>query len=127
MTDKHNEAFALMWYACKCGHRERIWNSRDGVTPFGSGCPSCGDTLSHVDWNLDTAAPNHKLHRGQRFWRDGTNDEAAAIMERRIARAKGTEWEAPPDVAEKLIHEAREGTSDEFRSGWPMLDEHHDR
>jgi hypothetical protein len=121
---KHREAFCLMWYACKsCGHRECIWNSRDGVTPFGTTCPSCRETIYHVDWQRDEPAPNHKLIVGQRFWRDGTPDEAEAIMRRRIAKAKGGRWEASPEVAEQLIRSARdESDESEFRKGWPALD-----
>jgi hypothetical protein len=119
----HKEAFCLMWYACKCGHRERIWNSRDGVTPFGCLCPSCAGTMSHVEWHSDTSAPNHKLTIGQRFWRDGTPDEAEAIMRRRIEKAKGTQWEPTPEVVETLIKNARdESDESEFRKGWPTLD-----
>jgi hypothetical protein len=65
MAYQHKEAFALMWYACACGHRERFWNSRDGVTPFGGiECPSCGEKgmsmtggLSHIRFDLDEHAP----------------------------------------------------------------------
>lgn len=121
----HKEAFCLMWYACKCGHRERIWNSRDGVTPFGCQCPSCSGIMDHVDWRDDTVAPQHKLKAGQRFWRDGTPDEAEAIMRRRIEKAKGTQWEADPETVAKLIKSARdESDESEFRKGWPMLDVH---
>ena len=38
MKHNHAEAFKLMIYACEnpdCLHQEKIWNSRDGVTPFG--------------------------------------------------------------------------------------------
>jgi hypothetical protein len=120
----HKEAFCLMWYACKaCGHRERIWNSRDGVTPFGCNCPSCNGTLNHVEWHNDTPAPDHKLIPGQRFWRDGTPDEAEAIMRRRIEKAKGTQWEAGPETVAQLIKAARdESDESEFRKGWPVLD-----
>lgn len=122
---EHKEAFCLMWYACKCGHRERIWNSRDGVTPFGCDCPSCGGIMDHVNWREDEPAPNHKMARGQRFWRDGTPDEAEAIMRARIEKSKGTRWEATPDTVEKLITAARDGSEEsEFRKGWPTLDTH---
>jgi hypothetical protein len=65
MAYQHKEAFALMWYACACGHRERFWNSRDGVTPFGGiQCPSCGEQgmsmtggLSHIRFDLDECVP----------------------------------------------------------------------
>lgn len=121
MTTNHNfgEAFMLMWYACdKCGHCERIWNSRDGITPFGSACPSCGSVMNHVEWERDEYAPNHVLHQRQRFWRDGTPDEAEAIMRRRIAT-----YSCPPQTAAQLIAAVKSGTFDEFRAGWPMLDE----
>lgn len=118
----HGEAFMLMTYACKCGHQEVVWNSRDGVTPFGMGCPSCGRaSLQHVNWKGDVYAPGHKLHRHQRFWRDGTPDEAEQIMRRRIEKSKGTAYECPPDHAAELIKSARDGI-DEFRPGWPMLE-----
>jgi hypothetical protein len=106
-----------MWYACEtCGHRERIWNSRDGVTPFGCSCPSCGGIMNHTQWGLDQYAPKHVLHPGQRFWRDGTPDEAEAIMRKRI---KGLRCDAEYEA--KLIAAARGGEG-EFQKGWPMLD-----
>lgn len=77
---KHREAFCLMSYACVCGHQERIWNSRDGVTPFGTVCPSCGQhTLRHENFNADKCKPDHKLHRGQRYWRSISMAEAAML------------------------------------------------
>jgi hypothetical protein len=121
----HKEAFCLMWYACKsCGHRERIWNSRDGVTPFGCDCPSCSaGIMHHVRWEDDACTPDHNLKVGQKFWRDGTADEAEGIMRRRIEKAKGTRWEATAEVAENLIRCAREeGEGGEFQKGWPMFD-----
>jgi hypothetical protein len=99
-TTKHNhkEAFYLMWYGCRqspgapkdvgCGHRERIWNSRDGVTPFTTSCPSCGGELMHINWGQDAYAPEHKLHQGQRFWRNITREEAMITAHRRIEYVK---------------------------------------
>lgn len=123
----HGEAFCLMWYACKnCGHRERIWNSRDGVTPFGMGCPSCGGwDMLHVNFGLDQYAPEHKLHYGQRFWRDGTPDEAEAIMRERIESFRD-EYPTTPEKEAELIARARnpDAEDSDFRRGWPMLDVH---
>lgn len=122
----HGEAFCLMWYVCRgCGHRERIWNSRDGVTPFGSSCPSCGDTdFLHSDWKSDEYAPNHQLWYMQKFWRDGTPDEAEDITRRMIARIKESE---PGYIVDErqLIESARNPPADDpysqWKAGWPML------
>lgn len=120
---KHKEAFCLMWYACQCGHRERIWNSRDGVTPFGCRCPSCGDlTLGHTDFSGDVVAPNHKLHQGQKFWRDGAPDEAVRITQKRIEFANCRGVVLPAEHVEQMMKAAREGL-DEWKPGWPTLDE----
>lgn len=119
---RHKEAFALMWYACECGHRERIWNSRDGVTPFGLSCTSCGTAnLRHVDWHLDQHTPEHCLFKGQRFWRDGTADEAIAIIERRIERFAEAGRPVPDEIAKRLLRDARL-LSGEWQAGWPALD-----
>lgn len=126
---KHDEAFCLMWYRCTCGHKERIWNSRDGVTPFMLTCPSCNKpSMQHVDWNQDVYTPDHKLSRYQKFWRDGTPDEAEAIMRRRI-EAFRDKYPVDAEYEKELIRCAREGKdqdgmSNEFQEGWPTLDIH---
>ena len=83
----HIEAFCLMQYACKaCKHFEVIWNSRDGVTPFCTACPSCGlPHLYHVNFHADTYAPNHKPHHGQRVWVSMTRERAYALARRNIS------------------------------------------
>lgn len=125
MTYNHKEAFCLMWYTCThCKHTERIWNSRNGVTPFGAACPSCDTgSIQHMRWDLDEPTPDHVLRIGQKFWRDGTPDEAEAITRRRIDKLKGTKYEPNAKTADFLITSARTGDVDsEFRPGWPMLD-----
>lgn len=142
MSYAHKEAFALMWYACVnrppnlfaphtriqgCGYRERIWNSRDGVTPFGGvECPSCGRKgidggLMHVEWNADECRPDHKLALGQRFFRDGTAADAIIIIKRRIEISKKSPRPIPDDIAERLLQHARDQTG-EWNKGWPMID-----
>lgn len=111
-----------MTYSCKdCGHKETIWNSRDGVTPFGCSCPSCGKTLLHSDWGRDVYAPEHKLLPKQKFWRDGKPEEAETYMRKRIEQYRD-KYPISTGEAEKLYRQAREGTLNEFQTGWPMLD-----
>lgn len=78
MTQKYNhkEAFCIMKYKCAdCGNTEFIWNSRDGVTPFGIGCQKChGHDMTHVNFVGDTFAPLHGLimKQGDRYFADMT-------------------------------------------------------
>lgn len=129
MTYKHKEAFCLMWYACACGHRERIWNSRDGVTPFGGLlCVSCGGKgledrgLRHEHFNRDEPAPTHMLRLGQLYFRDGTVADAITIIKRRISAFAERGQAIPAEIAERLLEQARTQTGDEWNKGWPMLD-----
>lgn len=141
---RHGEAFMLMRYTClgeatwdrgsmtrsrSCGHTEVFWNSRDGVTPFMVGCPSCGGDLQHLHWAADVYAPDHAPHHGQGVWRDGTPDEAEAIVRARLEqyREQGDADRLTPDYVAELIARVRdpdhEGNT-EFRRGWPMLHRH---
>lgn len=56
---KSKEAFCVMQYACEeCGNIERLWNSRDGVTPFVISSACCDKALSkHVAFSQDWATP----------------------------------------------------------------------
>lgn len=70
-----------------CGHREVIWNSRDGVVPFGATCPSCGEEMRHTHWHLDRYAKDYKLHLYQKYWADMTEETARELAKRTIERA----------------------------------------
>lgn len=87
---RHVEAFCLMQYQCKdCGHHEVFWNSRDGVTPFCTACPSCGEpSLYHVNFWSDRYAPDHKPHKGQRIWLSMTKERALALATKAVLARK---------------------------------------
>lgn len=76
----HKEAFCIMTYRCKdCGFEERIWNSRDGVTPFGLACPHCkGHNHYHEDWQNDPCNPLFRsfMRPGQRYFISLTMERA---------------------------------------------------
>lgn len=129
MTYLHKEAFALMWYGCPCGHRERIWNSRDGVTPFGGiRCSSCGSAanqgvgLTHIWFQADQCAPDHKLIDGQLFFRDGTTFDAISIIKRRIRLFADRGQPIPENIAGILLEDARNQPRGEWSPGWPTVD-----
>lgn len=105
-TYQHKEAYCLMWYACPCGHRERFWNSRDGVTPFGTFCPSCDQpSLHHVEWQRDERAPNHKPFHGQRVWVDMTRERAEQLAHKRIEQGRAAGLEVREGLFEALVED----------------------
>ena len=68
---KHAEAYCLMKYRCeKCGFTEKVWNSRDCVTPFIINCPKCNGHMQHTDWNEDKRVENYIPAIGQRVFID---------------------------------------------------------
>lgn len=84
---KHVEAFCLMWYATKDGReRERIWNSRDGVTPFIISSPTTATAMEHTNWRQDVRALNHVPKVGDRIFVDLTDARARVFADRRLDR-----------------------------------------
>lgn len=67
---KYSTAYCLMAYQCSEGHKEIIWNSRDGVTPFIIRCRKCTNNSQHVEWENDTYVPDHKPKKGDRVFID---------------------------------------------------------
>jgi hypothetical protein len=91
MTPKYNhaEAFKLMTYKCEsCHYEERIWNSRDGVTPFGINCPKCNlATSRHINWQWDEYLPEYIPVRGQRVFVDMPESMKLVFARRRAFQA----------------------------------------
>lgn len=86
MAFKHQEAYKLMNYRCKCGLHEMIWNSRDGVTPFTVPCPDCKDPMGmvHVDWMEDKFLPIYVPKKGDRFFVSMTKEKAREYAVRNV-------------------------------------------
>lgn len=124
----HGEAFCAMKYRCEhCGREEWLWNSRDGVTPFCISCPECARVtrdvvMRHIDWHLDRYQPNRLIARGERFFRDGTIDEAREIARARIDMCKGTRYEVPAADVDEAVERIANATDGEFQRGWPRID-----
>jgi hypothetical protein len=113
----HVEAFCLMQYQCKvCRHSETIWNSRDGVTPFGCECPSCGSMdMIHVNFGGDQYAPNHTPHVGQRVWISMSKDRAQSIARRNVLVRKKPSAETDHLIDEVAAQYYRDGTAPDIR------------
>lgn len=90
------DAFKLMWYRCgECGMRERIWNGRNNVSPFGTGCSvqGCKGSATHIDWHLDVTVPLYQPPPGSRYFADFTRKRAEEVAAQMIKLYKGTEYE----------------------------------
>jgi hypothetical protein len=74
MSYVHKEAFCLMQYATDDGFLvEILWNSRDGVTPFGITSKD-GRPMKHVHWDKDDCMPGFKPKPGMRIFVDATEE-----------------------------------------------------
>ena len=118
---QHAEAFMLMLYSCQeCDHSEILWNSRDGVTPFGIQCPKCnGINMLHVAWEDDQYAPDHVPHEGQGVWIDMPQSLKRTLVLARleVGRAHGYDVPSDPHEREQLIKAVMES----FQPGEPWL------
>lgn len=73
-SHKHKEAFCVMQYEDEVtGEVELVWNSRDGVTPFGMRSLA-GNMSRHVRFHQDLYLPNLKLICGMRVFVDARED-----------------------------------------------------
>lgn len=110
----HREAFALMQYESAetptPSVRRLVWNSRDGVTPFGFTDPFTGIGLTHVRWADDRYAPEHTPHPDQLVFitEHPTLDEFRARARKMVARAPQY---APPEGPDRdaLVEQLAEG------------------
>lgn len=113
----HAEAFCLMNYKCKsCENEEKLWNSRDGVTPFIIDCKNCKGEAYHINFHLDKRLPDYKPIPGQRIFVDMTEEKKKDIAEKRFMQAQGTPFEIPLEEKDEFIKEYvadfHEGTPD---------------
>ena len=121
MTPKHNhaEAFKLMSYACRsCGYEEKIWNSRDGVTPYAVKCPVCPKGESyHVNWQADAYLPEYIPERGQRVFVDMPESMKIVFARRRVRNFPPTNQKAKRMVKKDLI----KAIVDDMHEGEPFI------
>lgn len=64
-----------MLYRDTNGNEEWIWNSRDGVTPYGITSRQ-GFNATHCEWSRDRCVPDHKPNPGDRIFVDLTIERA---------------------------------------------------
>lgn len=116
---KHAEAFCLMHYQCEsCGHKQIIWNARDGVTPFTTSCEKCGKASNHIKFDEDKRVPDHILKPGDLYFDDLKLKEYIPLTIKRLNQFNGTEYEVPEG---KKYKKAVDLASEEWYKGMPAL------
>jgi len=88
------EAMSLMLYRCiSCNKEEVIWNSRPRRTPFTISCSAenCEGHMQHVEWQLDTFAPNFSPNIGDRIFVDYSEEAQIKRAEEVWEKEKGKE------------------------------------
>lgn len=82
------DAFMLMLYASKDNSvTEYLWNSRDGVTPFGVNSRDGKVELFHTAWSFDIYCPKYRPPVGMRIFVNMTEERA-----REHARVNVEKW-----------------------------------
>lgn len=83
---QHGEAFCHMRYGTEDGRTwMTVWNSRDGVTPFGMKHPRTGDDITHLPpWSADVFDPFHVPDVGAYVWIDLNPERAMQLAMRNV-------------------------------------------
>jgi hypothetical protein len=116
----HGEAFAIMNYESEGEvpkRTERIWNSRDGVTPFYIEAED-GTRMRHVNFRSDVCNPHYAhegLKVGDRVFVTTTPERAREWAEKRVDRVAESMPEFKPESEEErqqLINDMVDGLAD---------------
>lgn len=119
MKHQYSEAFMLMTYKCEsCGRTEKIWNSRDGVTPFIVICPNCKGFQKHVDWNQDEYKPNHVLSKGDRYFCTLTKEQYRKELESAVLNSPSEKAVFDTSLIKQLVDGYDENNGDPFTGVW---------
>jgi hypothetical protein len=129
---KHREAWCHMKYFGKSRAGQimiKIWNSRDGVTPFITYNKEFGIKLQHINWQEDVCEPFYKPKKGDLIWRDLTIEEAiefgkkkfnaikkdlAAMEKMTLEEIKAKFPWTPPEYLQEIIDKGENAWIDEY-------------
>lgn len=123
LEHRHAEAFRRMQYRCeKCGQIEWVWNSRDGITAFIVNSRCCDVAAPHINWQEDQYLPDYEPLPGERFWRNGTPDEALAITRKRVESIPVAIWDKHGILDLEAYIQELAHDDQEWPAGWCYLE-----
>lgn len=105
----HAEAFCWMEYFGKANNGRgtisvRIYNSRDGVTPFILRCEQFEMDLQHVHWQGDIRNVEYLPKKGDLIWRDITKQDVEK-MSKRVLEQRREELASYEAMSEEAFQE----------------------
>jgi hypothetical protein len=98
----------------------RVWNSRDGVTPFGISHPRTGEELFHARWSDDLCVPDHVPQIGEYIFIDLDPEKAMQYAWEKVERY----WQDPDYPMKAMFgtkQEAAQAMFGDFQEGQPDL------
>lgn len=122
-SSNHREAFCMMTYQCEsCKKTVAIWNSRDGVTPFGVNCvfDECKGSMKHIRWIDDVFFPEYEPKSGDYVFMDMPAEYMKILTVQRVETCWDTGKYAMKDFF-KTKEDATKELMKEFKFGQPML------
>lgn len=120
MNFKHCEAYCCMTYKCdKCNEEERIWNSRDGVTPFIIRC-KCGGEMQHINFAKDERILNRVPEDEERVFSTMTYKDKKRMAKERAENLIKIGYKKPKDK-NKLIKQLIREYNEEYKREMPVL------
>lgn len=118
----HGEAFQLMLYRSKDGRHERwFWNSRDGVTPFGTTVD--GVEMTHAMRGYPTTYSSALPKRAEFVWVDLTPEAWVRTLHKRwkrFAEMPAGEWHDPAEFIDRFPTPESFEEVEPFEHGQPM-------
>ena len=127
MQFKHKEAFCIMQYQNqRTKEIEKLWNSRDGVTPFMILSKDKKDDMIHINWGQDKIDPHFDPPIGSRIFMDLTEERARESVQKRIdnfwdRKAFGKSMKDHYGTKENAFNKLMEGMKEEIERKQPMI------
>lgn len=128
---QHAEAYCVMTYASDDqATTVRVWNSRDGVTPFGIGypidaLPGQATSLKHINWRQDVRDPHHTPQPGELVFVDPDEEHLLAemleVMRWRVEQVPDYAPPPGPEREDYIRQLALTSAKEAVELGHPML------
>ena len=102
------------------GYTERIWNARNGVSPFTT-TSKHGNEAMHVEWGKDTRSPEHSPSVGSRVFVDYDPERALGDAIAMVSEGWNAKKYPLSDNFASQAHAVEHFAVESYRSGVPPV------